>query len=214
MHAYFFHSDVLIDRSLLADQLPAAWAKVLAEYCGGQADNWEKAYQQVVEDWASYWADLTLNEADSLAQWREGWWRVIRALYRLTGQPLPSLDTISTHLDELPYQVGCHCSGWRPGVKNVLQAMADQKHKVAIISPHTASSLIRGMLESPMLGQYVAGVLGPDELGQVGLSGVNWRWLADRVGFAPGTYRLVSDESTPGIDVISPPVDLLNVGAS
>ena len=85
MRSFFFHSDVLINRAMLAKQLPAAWAKELAEHRGGQVDAWEKAYQQVAGDWSSYWADLNLDEPDSLAQWREGRWRIIRALYRLAA---------------------------------------------------------------------------------------------------------------------------------
>lgn len=211
MRCYFFHSDVLIDRSRLAEQLPAAWARTLAEHRGGQVDIWQKAYRRVVEDWASYWADLTLNESNSLAQWREGRWRIIRAVYRLAGQPLPPLDTLSIHLDELPNQVGCHCSAWRSGTEDVLKSMADHDHKATIISPYMEAPLIRGMLEASALGQYVVGVLGPDELGQVGLCDINWRWLVTQVDLEVDACRLVSDEALPDVDVISPPADLLSL---
>jgi hypothetical protein len=211
MRGYFFHSDVLVDRPRLAKQLPAAWARTLAAHRGGQIDNWQAAYQQVVDDWGSYWADLTLSETDPLAQWREGWWRIIRAVYRLAGEPPPSLDALSFHLDELPDQVGRYCSAWRSGAADVLQTVTRQGHKAAIISPYTAAPLVRGMLAAAALDQHVVKVLGPDELGQVGLHGINWRRLADQVGFDPNAYRLVSDEAIPDVDMISSPADLLSL---
>jgi hypothetical protein len=87
------HADALLDRAALRAALPAAWGGALAAGPGGSPDEWASAYRQIQDDWDSYWVDLDLSGDDSLAQWREGRWRVVRGLFRLAGRradtPLP-----------------------------------------------------------------------------------------------------------------------------
>lgn len=76
------HSDLLVDGQHLASQTPQALGAVMAGVFGGQAITWEKAYREICADWDSYWADLDLNADNSLEQWREGRWRIVRAHFR------------------------------------------------------------------------------------------------------------------------------------
>ena len=98
IHAVLIHSDALFDRRALADVMPVAHARVMSRRHGGTVETWQSAYQQIVDDWESYWDDLNLSGDDSLFQWREGRWRVIRALFRLVGRPSPPKEKIPLYL--------------------------------------------------------------------------------------------------------------------
>lgn len=50
---------------------------------------WARAYRQIAADWASYFADLDYGGEEGMADMREGYYRVARALFTLTRQPEP-----------------------------------------------------------------------------------------------------------------------------
>jgi hypothetical protein len=200
------HGDVLIDRSALSAALPGAWAEVLQTGYGGERDTWTHAYQQVAEDWESYWADLDLNGDDSVEQWREGRWRTVRAWFRLAGELLPSENLIPHFLDTLTESTGELCQAWRAGAVVALQGLEKVGIATTIIDPYAPAPLVRGMLASCCKGEYQ--VIGPDEMGQVGLDGVAWGWLTSLAGADSQHARFVSPHLMRGANIIQPPADL------
>jgi hypothetical protein len=199
-------TDVLIDRPALSSALVNATAEVMARRFGEDAREWRRSYQHVLEDWNTYWADLNLAETDSLRQWREGRWRIVRALFRLTKVKPPSENAISLHLDRLPREIGRRCDAWLAGAVEGVQALAGQGARVVLVAPTHPASLIRGMADSVTLGEAVAAVLGPDELGQVGLDDIPWEGLVKLAGGELGQTWLVS--TWPDLPVLAPPQDL------
>jgi len=201
------HADILIDRSTLVVRLPAAWAAALAEEQGGTLDLWQMAYHNVVGDWASYWDDLDLNQDDSLAQWREGRWRIVRAMFRLARRDAPPLHRMPHYLDKLQGQIGMKAPAWQPGAMKALRDLAVSGYSVGIVDPFTSADLIRGMLIPFTLDTRVQ-VFGPDELGQVGLDGILWETLVRMIGGDPQQTRLVSPHPMHKALIIQPPADI------
>jgi hypothetical protein len=183
--AVLVHADALLDRATLRAALPAAWGGALAAGQGGSPDEWTSAYQRIQDDWDSYWADLDLSGDDSLAQWREGRWRVVRGLFRLTGRAAPLVEQMPRYLDVFPREVGHLCPAWRAGALEALGQFAEQSFTVALLAPYTASALLWGMLDAEDSQGGVQRVLGPDELEQVGLEGIAPAYLARLVGADP-----------------------------
>ncbi len=196
------HTDCLLDRAALAEQMPAALAGTFAARHGGSAADWEDAYRRLLADWASYWADLDLGGDDSLAQWREGRWRVVRAHFRLVGQPALPLSDLPFYLDEFPEQVGARVNAWRAGALAALRALAANGASVVVLAPTLPASLVRGMLPPD-----AAAALGPDELGQFGLEGLLWPTLARLAGGDPARTLLVGVDM-PGARSLPCPADL------
>lgn len=206
--AVVVHAGVLLDRRALAGQMPAALAAALAAHVGGSVRAWELAYRRVMDDWASYWSDLDLGGDESLAHWREGRWRVMRAHFRLAGHSAPPLEEMLFYLDTLPREVGRRVEAWQRGALDVLRALAERQ-RVAVLSPYTASPLLWGMLDAAGAAGAVGAVLGPDELGQAGLGGLAWATVTRLAGSAHGPALLVADgEPIPGARVLQPPADL------
>lgn len=199
-------TEVLIDRPLLAASLIEATGIVMARRFGDEPREWEKSYKHILEDWDNYWADLNLDEEGSLSQWREGRWRVARALFRLTSKPLPADETRSLHLDKLPREIGRECEGWQSGAPEGLKALAGRGARVILVAPTQPSALIWGLAEGTGLDKAVSRVLGPDELGQVGLDDMAADWLVRQSGGAPGESWLISRQL--GEPAIAPPADL------
>jgi hypothetical protein len=206
------HADVLIDRSTLVARLPNAWADVLSSEQGGKPDQWRMAYHNVVGDWASYWDDLDLNQDDSLRQWREGRWRVVRAIFRLAKHEAPPLEMMTCYLDDMQIEIGRRAPAWHPGVKETLLALMASRNTVGIVDPYTPSGLLRGMLDSLEKLKRVR-VFGPDELGQVGLDGMLWETLVRIVGGHPYKTRYVSPHPMHKALLIRPPANLSSLPA-
>ncbi|MBN1311886.1 MAG: HAD family hydrolase [Anaerolineae bacterium] len=205
-----FSDEVLFDRHLLARKMPDATALVMISHFGGSTQSWVDAYRQILKDWESYWVDLNLDAEDSVEQWREGRWRVARALFRLTNRPLPGEDDIPLHLDKLPREIGQNCQVWHPGAPEGLRGLADLGVKLGLLSPSLAAPLLWGMFSAAGLEELVDVVLGPDELGQVGLDGLYWERLEALAQAEPGYCLLVHPNRQPPIKAptLLPPSDL------
>lgn len=206
--AVLVHSDVLVDRHALSVVTPSARARVMADRHGGTIQTWQSAYQQIIDDWDSYWADLNLSGDASLAHWREGRWRVVRALFRLVGRTSPPNEKIPFYLDELPFEIGCFCDAWHEGAVDGLRALAGHTLTVSIITPYLPAALVEGMLDAAGLGEIVRYVIGPDELGQVGSEGIAWSWLVRQVGCDPAYSTFVSRTPLSEARILTPPDDL------
>jgi len=199
-------TELLIDRPVLSMELVGATGSVMARRFGDEPGEWEKSYRHVLEDWDNYWADLNLAEDNSLGQWREGRWRVERALFRLTHKRPPSEEKIALHLDKLPREIGRECDAWLPGAVDGLRALAARGAKIVLIAPTQSSALIWGLLDSARLSKQIDRVLGPDELGQVGLDDDAPEWLLRQAGGPPAETWLISTQL--GEPALRPPPDL------
>ncbi len=205
-----FSDEVLFDRQEVRKQMPTATALVMASRYGGSIHSWAEAYHQILNDWESYWIDLNVDSEDSLEQWREGRWRVVRALFRLTGRPLPGEEDISLHLDIVPRETGRKCTTWLPGAVEGLQGLSNEGVRVSILSPSLPAPLFWGMADAAGLDAVINTVVGPDELGQVGLFGIQWERLELLAKAEPGYCLLVHPTRQPPIKAptLRPPADL------
>lgn len=205
-----FSDEVLFDRQDLARQLAEATAPVMVSRFGGSTHGWAEAYRQILSDWESYWVDLNLDAEDSLDQWREGRWRVVRALFRLTGRTLPDESDIPLHLDTLPRVIGRRCAAWFPGAVDGLRGLVTEGVRVGLVIPSLAAPLIWGMADAAGLDTILSAVIGPDELGQVGLSGLHWERLESLAKAEPGYCLLVHPTRQPPISAptLRPPANL------
>jgi hypothetical protein len=203
-----FHSEVLLDHHALGGTMPAALASVMAARHGQDAGAWQDAYLKIVADWDSYWADLSLDGQDSLAQWREGRWRIIRALFRLMHMPEPPLDAITLYLDEIPYEIGQRCEGWKPRPVEALKELARQGFGLSILAAYQPAALIRGLLDQVHLGEPICRAFGPDEIGQFGLEGIGWEYIAGMTGCDPSCCVYIGAEPPWGARAVKPPADL------
>lgn len=199
-------TELLIDRPVLSMELVGATGSVMARHFGDEPREWEKSYRHVLEDWDNYWTDLNLAEDNSLGQWREGRWRVERALFRLTHKRPPSEEKIALHLDKLPREIGRECDAWLPGAVEGLKGLAERGARIVLIAPSQPSSLVWGLLDAAELSKLVERVLGPDELGQVGLDDDAPEWLLRQAGGAPEETWLISTQA--GAPALRPPQDL------
>lgn len=200
------HADVLLDRRAIGTLLPDVWAHVLAERHSGTLDGWRAATSQVAADWDSYWADLDLSGDDSLRQWREGRWRIVRAWFRLADQPIPG--GLALFLDQLPREVGRRIDrGWYTGAIDALRTLDAAGTQIAIIEPFNPASLLQGVLDAAGFERNRV-VIGPDELCQIGLEGIAWVWMARLAGGDPQRARFVSHAAVDGWPVIAAPADL------
>ncbi len=208
MTMLIFHSGVLLDHHALGESMPAALATAMAARHDHDPSDWQNAYLKIVADWDSYWADLSLDGRDSLRQWREGRWRIIRALFRLMHIPEPPQEAIPIYLDEMPYEIGQCCQAWKPNSTEALKVLASQGAGLSILAPYQPAALIRGLLDKAHLGEPTCRAFGPDEIGQCGLEGISWECIAEMTGSAPSQCIYIGTEAIWGARAVTPPDDL------
>ena len=205
------NSQILINTSTLRSELPQATAQVMVGRHDGKIEAWAEACLLIQADEDSYWADLSLDEDDSLAQWREGRWRVIRALFRLVGEEIPPNGKMGFYLDDLQPEIGSHINAWKPDAVDVMRQLAKRYSGVTILAPYLSAGLIWGMLKRVQLA--VVQVIGPEKLEQVGLDGVDGRLLALLTGAGVRECIYVGESAVADVEHVSPPdsvIDLLN----
>lgn len=66
---------------------------------------WETWTRTIFADWDDYFADLNFSEDEGLKDYWEGWFRVGRAILRLSGLPEPTHDELTTLARRLPCQL-------------------------------------------------------------------------------------------------------------
>ncbi|MEO8395909.1 MAG: hypothetical protein ABI700_23135, partial [Chloroflexota bacterium] len=84
-HVFFEVPGVLVDRAALRRGYRANLGRIMAERYEGSAVEWCAAYDCILADWDSYYADLNLSGDDGIADMREGQYRTTRALFRRKG---------------------------------------------------------------------------------------------------------------------------------
>lgn len=209
-------SDLLINRPVLSAAMVAATGQVMAEHFGQEPREWEKSYRNVLADWDNYWRDLDLNGDASLRHWREGRWRVAKALFRLTGLGYPSEKAIPLHLDQLPREIGTQCAdAWKAGVAEGITGLAAQGIRAVILAPTLPAALLRGMAEGAGFEASVAGIIGPDQMERVGLDGFEWRWLCSLARGNADETMIVGDAGSQisGARVVAAPGDVSHLAS-
>jgi len=118
---------------------------------------------------------------------------------------VPAADRIAWFVGDLPRLVGQHCSALKDGCTEMVRALRINGISVGIVAPTLSSGFVRGMLGVADLEDTMEIVLGPDEIGQVGLEGIAGSWLADLAGVPASEIRLISPVSVSGLITITPP---------
>lgn len=99
MKHLIFHLNILADPAMIRAQMQIGTARMLGEIYGDE-EAWFSAYGKVLADWHSYHADLNFSGDDGMADMREARFRIMRALFRITGKPEPSQDEIHALADK------------------------------------------------------------------------------------------------------------------
>lgn len=188
-HVFFDLHGVLVDHTgALPRQYRAALAGFMAARYGGDPAAWAEAYARVTADWDSYYADLDFSGDDSLAQVREGETRVLRALFRLTGQPCPPPEAIARLVDEYQYPVASRCDALYPDARAALEALRALPLTLGVIT-HAVCDRAIGLLAGAGVGAWFGGPLVTPE-------------AAGYFGKDAGYYRLAFGAVSPGRCVV------------
>ena len=164
-HIFFGLYRVLIDPQRLAACYAESLGQVMATRFGLSAPDWTVAYQQIVADWDSYYADLDLNGDDGLDHMWEGLYRTTCALFRLTQTPEPPQPTLTALSRELPVEATRQCDSAYEDAKSIIQVLDAQGIKLGVLS-HVWSGHAQAMLEgSGIRACFRGAIIGPDIVG-------------------------------------------------
>jgi hypothetical protein len=93
MKHLIFHLNILADPSMIRAHTQVGVARMLGEIYGNE-QSWFSAYGKILADWDSYHSDLNFSGDDGMVDMREARFRIMRALFRITGKAEPSQDEI------------------------------------------------------------------------------------------------------------------------
>ena len=194
-HIFFEVPGVLVDRAELGRCTAHGIGLVMAERYGLQPATWTAAYQRVLADWDSYYADLNLSDDDGLADMWEGLFRTTRALFRLTGTPEPSKSELTALSRELPALAARDCAALYPEVPAVVRQLDSAGLMLGVIS-YSLHAQIRALL-APALPYFKSGLWGADNSEQFDKDAQRYRLAALRASVRPERCLIVDDHLPP-----------------
>lgn len=163
-HIFFDLNGVLIDPELMRSCYSARLGEFMAERYGQTSSVWTLAYQRIVADWDSYYADLDLDGDEGLKHLWEGLYRTTRALFRLTGVPEPAQEELTALSRSLPGRISQRCNASFADVLPVLQELHDSGFTLGVIS-HLPSQQAQGSLIGSTIDNFFTGnIVGPDTI--------------------------------------------------
>ncbi len=176
-----------------AARLPAAYARsvgqVMAAQYGGDPARWAQAQRVIADDWDSYYADLDLTGDHGIDDLREGEIRTTRALFRLTGVPLPAAADVAALARALPYEAGRGCDVLYPVARPALERLHRAGYTLGAASLSTVA-LTRGLLEGGgVLHLFGTVLLGADSAGRFVKDATFYR----ASGLEPSSCAVVDD---------------------
>lgn len=168
---------------------------VMAEQHGGTAHTWTTAYNQVVEDWDSYYIDLDLNGDDGVEHLWEGMFRTTRALFRLTGMAEPTAPELTVLARTLQERV-CACfNSFYPGAAAVVYEMYTRGLALGaagLLTKSHVAGLLRGASISDM---FTGPILTPEITGRYARNTAFYAGLSSAAARPPQQILLVSPDS-------------------
>jgi len=159
-HVFFELPGVLVDRSVFRRTYRANLARIMAERYTGNPPEWAAAYDHVLADWDSYYADLNLSSEDGIADLWEGLYRTTRALFRLTGVPEPTQPELTRLSRELPELASRGCDALFPEVPTLLGQL-DQAGLVLGVISYSLTGVASALI-APVERYFKGAVWGSD----------------------------------------------------
>ncbi|MBI1256360.1 MAG: hypothetical protein GC204_02710 [Chloroflexi bacterium] len=191
-HVFFEVPGVLVDRAALRQRYRANLGRIMAERYGGDASAWSVAYDEVLADWDSYYADLNLSGEDGLADASEGRFRTTRALFRLKERPEPNQAELTALAQELPALASANSAALYPEVPTVLRPLDEAGLVLGVIS-YSLSGVLEALLE-PVLPHFKGAIWGIDRAEQFDKDVQRYQLAALSAQVKPERCLVVDDE--------------------
>jgi len=151
---------VLVEAKTVRQQYRANLAQIMSARYGNTPDFWRKIDQQIVEDWASFHADLNFSGDDGIADMHEALFRVTRALFtmaHISEPPKPEITTLANDLISTPHGV------LLPDVLPMLEKCQKQGCQIGGMS-YFLDAQTTAILHSTALEKYIKITVSPDTL--------------------------------------------------
>ncbi|MGB7342020.1 MAG: hypothetical protein WBC91_24205 [Phototrophicaceae bacterium] len=145
---------LLVDGRRIRQCYQANMIQVMTARYGKSPDFWRLIDQQIVEDWASYHADLNYSGEDGIADMYEGIFRLTRALFTIANivePPKPDITALAHHLMTLP----CDRKVLLADVYETLIAYQQKGYQLATFGYLLHLQLVSMMAALPMITHHI-----------------------------------------------------------
>lgn len=194
-HIFFDVHDVLADRARLSAVYHQRLGIIMTERYGLTPAVWGAAYQQIVIDWDSYYADLNLSGDDGIADMWEGVFRTTRALFRLSGAPEPDKPELTALSRELPALAVDGGDVLYPEAAEVVARLDGAGLVLGVIS-HSMVSQIEAML-APVRQHFKGMIWGADNAGRFEKDVQRYQMAALSAGAVLENCLMLDDKELP-----------------
>jgi hypothetical protein len=194
----------------LGSTFPGAWSRVLVRHFGGDERIWFRAMigSPLSADAPGIYDVNGPIRAPDLETWHAIRSRYFEQVFKRVRHDLPLLnETILSPaaLKTLEREAGQECRmGSNSERLNAMSQLSQRGQHFAIVSQEIPAELLRGMLDNE---NVISPVIGPEELGQVGLDGMAWETLAHIAGADPATSRFITKMDIDGWPIRHPYYD-------
>ncbi len=196
-HVFFDLHGTLIDS---INRLPPCYQEALGRWMaaryGGDPAEWAEANRLILEDWASYVADLDLSGDDGLDQFWEAETRKLRAMFRLTERPYPPPEEMRHLVQAHHYPATSRCDALYPDAREALAAIheVDDLPLILGVITHAVTGHAEGLLNGAGVRAWFTGpIVTSDVAGHFDKDADFLRLAFLRAGAAPAQCAIVED---------------------
>ncbi len=192
-HVFFEAGGVLIERGRFGAWYAANVGRVMAARFGLTAEAWSAAYQRVLVDWDSYYADLNLSGNDGIEDMWEGMFRTTRALFRLSGCAEPNKAALTALARELPALAARGHAALYADADETLPVLAHAGLTLGVVS-YATNAQLEAVLE-PVRDCFRGTIWGADRAERFDKDAQRYRLAAQQAGAAPEHCLVVDTQA-------------------
>lgn len=152
---------LLVDKAKLRQIYADGICIIMQERYGLAKNDWCSAHTQIIRDWDDYFADLNFSGDDGFADFREGYFRVTRALFRITNTTEPDKSELHKLSRELLTKAPTYGDALTDEAKETIQAARQNGFQLAVMTYLTADNA-RGVLQGAEVDEHFRYVIGFD----------------------------------------------------
>lgn len=165
-HIFFDLHGVLVDSQRMLQNQRRGIGQIMAERYGQSPEIWEEAYQRIVADWDSYFADLNLSGDEMLRDLKEGWFRVTRALFRLVAVAEPEKNEISQLSLELLATAPAYGDALYADARIAVERLHEKGYHLGVVTHALAGQAQAALRGANILDYFSAPIIGCDTVEQ------------------------------------------------
>lgn len=152
---------LLVDKAKLRQNYAEGVTQIMHERYGATITIWHDAYTQIQRNWHDYFADLNFSGDEGFADFKEGYFRITRALFRIANVQEPQKSEIHDLSLYLLAHAPTYDDALRDPAKETITTAHKEGFEIAVMT-YLTEAYAEGIAIGAKMREYVSHFIGFD----------------------------------------------------